>query len=70
MNNPLASFFAMAAAFLLRAWRPLLSWRAAARLALCVCAIGSAAGRPLQVPKARFTDLAGLPGLHADAVAA
>lgn len=44
-------------------------WRAAACLLLCACALGHAAACPLQAPKARFTDLAGLPGLHADAIA-
>ena len=69
MNNPLASFFAMAASWLLLVSRWPLSWRAAVWLALCMCAIGSAAACPLPTPKAQFADLAGLPGLHADAIA-
>lgn len=68
MNNTPSSFLAMAAS-LRCIWRRLSSWRAAVWLALCMCAIGSAAACPLQAPKAQFTNLAGLPGLHADAIA-
>ena len=65
----LHSSCARLAAALLRLWRRARPWRAAACVAICACAIADAAACPLQAPKARVTDLAGLPGLHAKLVA-
>ena len=53
---------------LLLFWLRLASWRAVACIVICVCAVSNAAACPLEAPRSRLTDLAGLPGLHANTI--